>query len=87
MPDAIKIMVVEDHHVVRQGLVALLNGVPGMQVVAETADGGMALTLFRKHLPDVVLMDLRLPGIAWRRGDYPHTQPVSSGAHYRSYNL
>ncbi len=63
MPDAIKIMVVEDHHVVRQGLVALLNGVPGMQVVAETADGGMALTLFRKHLPDVVLMDLRLPGI------------------------
>lgn len=64
MPDSIKIMVVEDHHVVRQGLVALLNGVPGMQVVAETADGGMALELFRKHMPDVVLMDLRLPGMS-----------------------
>lgn len=56
-------MVVEDHHVVRQGLVALINGVPGMQVVAETADGGMALSLFRQHLPDIVLMDLRLPGV------------------------
>ena len=64
MPDSIKIMVVEDHHVVRQGLVALINGVPGMQVVAETADGGMALALFREHLPDVVLMDLRLPGMS-----------------------
>jgi DNA-binding NarL/FixJ family response regulator len=63
MPDSIKIMVVEDHHVVRQGLVALINGVPGMQVVAETADGGMALSLFRQHLPDIVLMDLRLPGV------------------------
>jgi DNA-binding NarL/FixJ family response regulator len=64
MPDSIKIMVVEDHHVVRQGLVALLNAVAGMQVVAETADGGMALALFRKHIPDVVLMDLRLPGMS-----------------------
>ena len=64
MSDSIKIMVVEDHHVVRQGLVALINGVPGMQVVAETADGGMALSLFRQHLPDVVLMDLRLPGMS-----------------------
>jgi DNA-binding NarL/FixJ family response regulator len=63
MPDSIKIMVVEDHHVVRQGLVALINGVPGMQVVAETAEGGMALSLFRQHLPDIVLMDLRLPGV------------------------
>jgi len=64
MPDAINIMVVEDHHVVRQGLVALLNGVPRMQVVAETADGAAALALYRKHLPDVVLMDLRLPGMS-----------------------
>jgi two-component system NarL family response regulator len=64
MPDAINIMVVEDHHVVRQGLVALLNGVPWMQVVAETADGGTALALYREHLPDVVLMDLRLPGMS-----------------------
>ena len=63
MTDTIKIMVVEDHHVVRQGLVALINSVPGMRVVAETADGQQALELFPKHLPDVTLMDLRLPGI------------------------
>lgn len=57
-------MVVEDHHVVREGLVALMNAVPGMEVVAETADGRQALELFRKHLPDVTLMDLRLPGMS-----------------------
>lgn len=64
MPGPIKIMVVEDHHVVREGLVALMNAVPGMEVVAETADGRQALELFRKHLPDVTLMDLRLPGMS-----------------------
>lgn len=64
MADPIKIMVVEDHHVVRQGLVALINGVPGMRVVAETADGQQALELFQTHRPDVTLMDLRLPGMS-----------------------
>jgi len=64
MPDSINIMIVEDHQVVRQGLVALINGVPGMHVVAETADGRQALDLFQKHLPDVTLMDLRLPGMS-----------------------
>ncbi len=64
MPGPIRIMVVENHHVVREGLVALMNAVPGMEVVAETADGRQALELFRKHLPDVTLMDLRLPGMS-----------------------
>jgi DNA-binding NarL/FixJ family response regulator len=54
-------MVVEDHHIVRQGLVALLNTVPDMTVVAEASDGKDALDLFRQHQPDVTLMDLRLP--------------------------
>lgn len=54
-------MVVEDHHIVRQGLVALLNTVPDMHVVAETGDGKQAIDLFRQHQPDVTLMDLRLP--------------------------
>ncbi len=57
----IRIMVVEDHHVVRQGLVALLNTVPDMRVVAEGADGKQAVDLFRQHEPDVTLMDLRMP--------------------------
>jgi two-component system NarL family response regulator len=57
----IRIMVVEDHHVVRQGLVALLNTVSDMLVVAEGADGKQAVDLFRRHEPDVTLMDLRMP--------------------------
>src|SRR6266404_2895745 len=61
--NSIRIMVVEDHHVVRQGLVALLKTTPEMQVVAEAQDGLQAVELFRKHRPDVTLMDLRLPGL------------------------
>jgi DNA-binding NarL/FixJ family response regulator len=61
MTERIKLLVVEDHHIVRQGLVALLNTVPDMEVVAEAADGKIGIELFRKHQPDVTLMDLRLP--------------------------
>src|SRR3569833_1361077 len=57
-------MVVEDHHIVRQGLVALLNTVPDMTVVAQASDGKDALDLFRQHQPDVTLMDLRLPNMS-----------------------
>ncbi|MGI9071472.1 MAG: response regulator [Bryobacteraceae bacterium] len=64
MTDRIRIMVVEDHHIVRQGLVALLNTVPDMTVVAEASDGKNALDLFRQHQPDVTLMDLRLPNMS-----------------------
>ena len=59
--DSIRVLVVEDHHVVRQGLVALLNVVDGLEVVGEAADGVEAITQFRKHKPDVTLIDLRLP--------------------------
>jgi DNA-binding NarL/FixJ family response regulator len=57
-------MVVEDHHIVRQGLVALLATIPDMTVVAEAADGKQAIGLFRQHRPDVTLMDLRLPAMS-----------------------
>jgi two-component system NarL family response regulator len=63
MSDQIKLLVVEDHHIVRQGLVALLNTVPEMNVIAEASDGNTGVELFRKHQPDVTLMDLRLPGL------------------------
>jgi DNA-binding NarL/FixJ family response regulator len=52
---------VEDHNVVRQGLVALLNLVEDIQVVGEAADGEEAVVQFRSQLPDVTLIDLRLP--------------------------
>jgi two-component system NarL family response regulator len=56
----VRLLVVDDHHIVRQGLVALLATVPEMQVVAEASDGDQALSLFRQHRPDVTLMDLRM---------------------------
>lgn len=51
----------EDHHVVRQGLVALLNVVDGLEVVGEAADGVEAIAQFRSRQPDITLIDLRLP--------------------------
>lgn len=56
-------MVVEDHHVVRQGLVALLQVMPEIEVVAEASDGLQAVELHRHLQPDITLMDLQLPNL------------------------
>ena len=58
---SIRVMVVDDHQVVRQGLVALINTEPGLMTVAEASDGQQAVEMFRQHQPDITLMDLRLP--------------------------
>jgi DNA-binding NarL/FixJ family response regulator len=57
----IHILIVDDHHIVRQGLAALLKTVPGFVVAAEASDGEQAVEMYRRHQPDVTLMDLRLP--------------------------
>jgi DNA-binding NarL/FixJ family response regulator len=62
--ELIRVLVVEDHHVVRQGLVALLNVVDGLEVVGEAADGVEAIAQYRKHQPDIALIDLRLPRLS-----------------------
>ncbi|HZT59105.1 MAG TPA: response regulator transcription factor [Pyrinomonadaceae bacterium] len=59
--DSIRIIVVDDQAVVRQGFVSLINTVPGMTVIAEGINGQQAVELYRKHRPDVMLMDLRMP--------------------------
>ena len=64
MSEPIRILVVDDHTVVRQGLVALLNTVPDLTVIAEAADGQEAIDVHRHHRPDVTLMDLRLPKLS-----------------------
>jgi DNA-binding NarL/FixJ family response regulator len=57
----IRIMVIDDQAVVRQGFVALINTVSDMAVVAEGTNGQQAIELYRLHRPDVTLMDLRMP--------------------------
>jgi len=61
MSSPIRILIVEDHHIVRRGFVALLQMIDGFQVIAEASDGAQAIALFREHLPDITLIDLRLP--------------------------
>ena len=58
----IRVLVVDDQFLVRSGLVALLRAAPGMEVAVEAADGADAVTLAAKTRPDVVLMDIRMPG-------------------------
>jgi len=60
----IRIMVVDDHFVVRMGLSGSINVEADMAVVAEASTGEQALAAYRKDRPDVVLMDLKLPGIS-----------------------
>jgi len=59
----IRVLVVDDHPLVRAGLRALVDGEDGVQVVAEAADGERSLDVWREHRPDVVLMDLSMPGM------------------------
>lgn len=58
----IRILVVDDHFVVRMGLISLVNTEPDMEVVGEAADGAEAVIKFAQLNPDLVLMDLRMPG-------------------------
>jgi DNA-binding NarL/FixJ family response regulator len=75
-------MLVDDHHLVRVGLAALLDADPDLEVVAEAADGQLAVELAREVLPDLVLMDLSMPVLngaeATRRilADRPETKVV-----------
>ena len=59
--DAIRILIADDHLVVRIGLRSMIDTQPDMNVIAEAANGREAVALFRDHQPDVTLMDLRMP--------------------------
>jgi DNA-binding NarL/FixJ family response regulator len=78
----IRVLVVDDQTVVREGLVMLLRLSAGIEVVAAAADGDEATQLARRHRPDVVLMDLRMPrcdGVAATRNilaDLPATRVI-----------
>jgi two-component system NarL family response regulator len=60
----IRILIADDHFIVRMGLKGVLNMQPDMQVVAEAEDGPEAIRRFREQRPDVALVDLRMPGMS-----------------------
>jgi DNA-binding NarL/FixJ family response regulator len=62
-PESIRLLIVDDHPVVRDGLRGLFTGEEGFDVVAEAANGSDAVARAKAHDPDVVLMDLRMPGM------------------------
>lgn len=59
----IKVLIVDDHALVRMGIRRLLDDLPDMKVVAEAENGETALSLIKQHQPDVVLLDMKMPGI------------------------
>jgi DNA-binding NarL/FixJ family response regulator len=66
MSDRIRLLIVDDHPVVRDGLVGMFEGDPGFEVLGAAADGAEAVALAERLVPDVVLMDLRMPNLDGR---------------------
>ena len=63
MSDKIRVVIVDDHAMLRAGLEQLLGGEPDLDVVGKAASGAEAIALVRELRPDVVLMDLQMPGV------------------------
>ncbi len=60
----IRVLVIDDHPIMRFGIAAIIDATPDMTTVAQAGTGEEAVELFEKHLPDITLMDLRLPGMS-----------------------
>jgi DNA-binding NarL/FixJ family response regulator len=82
VPSRIRIMVVDDHPLLREGIAAVIEGQPDMLLVAEATNGAEAINLFRTERPDVTLMDLQMPqmngieAILAIRQDFPSARIV-----------
>src|SRR4051812_15045233 len=76
-PNPIRILSVEDHPVFREGLVTIIGSQPDMFLAAQAANATEAVAEFRRHRPDITLMDLQLPGtngtdtLIAIRGEFP----------------
>jgi DNA-binding NarL/FixJ family response regulator len=81
-PNLIRILVVDDHSIFRQGIVGLLADQSDMQLVAEASNGREAIQQFRAHRPDVTLMDLQMPemngldAVIAIRGEFPEAKII-----------
>jgi DNA-binding NarL/FixJ family response regulator len=78
----IRILAVDDHALLRKGIAALIGAEPDMKLVAEASNGQEAIAEFKKHRPDVTLMDLQMPGMSGIeciiaiRSDFPNARIV-----------
>lgn len=79
LTNEVRILVVDDHFIVRVGLVALINTEPDLKVIGEADDGQQAIALFEKLKPDLVLMDLRMPGASGHEATR-HIRKLVAGA-------
>lgn len=83
----VRIVLADDHHLVRTGMRALLQSLPDIEVVGETGDGREAVELARAQAPNIVLMDIAMPGLngldATARvvDEFPHTQVIILSMH------
>ena len=83
MSHPIRILVAEDHLVARVGVSTIVNMQPDMTVVAEAGNGQQAVEMYRKHLPDVALLDMRMPimsGVEAAtaiRAEFPHARMIA----------
>jgi DNA-binding NarL/FixJ family response regulator len=81
-PNLIRILVVDDHSLFREGIVGLLADQADMQLVAEASNGREAIQQFRAHRPDVTLMDLQMPEMSGLdaviaiRGEFPEAKII-----------
>ena len=81
-PNLIRILVVDDHPIFRQGLIGLLADQPDMQMVGEASNGLESIHQFRIHRPDVTLMDLQMPqmngldAMIAIRGEFPDAKII-----------
>lgn len=82
MTKKIKVLAVDDHPLLREGIAAVLNGEEDIELVAEAVNGQEAIKLFRQHHPDVTLMDLQMPdmngieAITAIRNEFPNARFV-----------